>query len=44
MFEELGLIGNLLILIAALVALIQASNVTINHSVKVAGVTGLGSQ
>lgn len=42
MFEELGLIGNLLILIAALVALNQASNLTINHSVKVAGVTGLG--
>ena len=42
MFEEIGLIGNLLILIAALVALNQASNVTINHSVKVAETTGLG--
>jgi len=42
MFEELGLIGNLLILIAALVALNRASNLTITHSVKVAGATGLG--
>jgi cation:H+ antiporter len=42
MFEQIGLIGNLLILIAALIALNQASNLTINHSVKVAGVTGLG--
>jgi len=42
MFEELGFIGNLLILIAALVALNQASNLTINHSVKVAENTGLG--
>jgi len=42
MFEELGLIVNLLILIAALVALNQASKVTIDHSVKVAGATGLG--
>jgi cation:H+ antiporter len=42
MFEELGLIVNLLILIAALVALNQASSVTINHSVKVAENTGLG--
>jgi cation:H+ antiporter len=42
MFEELGLIGNLLILVAALVALNQASNLTINHSIKVAGATGLG--
>jgi cation:H+ antiporter len=42
MFEELGFIGNLLILIAALIALNQASNLTINHSLKVAGATGLG--
>jgi cation:H+ antiporter len=42
MFEEIGLIGNLLILIAALIALNQASNLTIKHSVKVAGATGLG--
>jgi len=42
MFEEIGLIGNLLILIAALFALNQASNLTIKHSVKIAGTTGLG--
>jgi cation:H+ antiporter len=42
MFDELGLIGNLIILIAALVALNQTSNLTINYSVKVAGATGLG--
>ena len=42
MFEELGWIGNLLILIATLIALNQASNLTISHSVKVAGATGLG--
>ena len=42
MFEEIGLIGNLLILIAALFALNQASNLTIKHSVKIAGATGLG--
>lgn len=42
MFEELGLIGNLLILIVSLFALNQASNLTIKHSVKIAGATGLG--
>ena len=42
MLEELGWIGNLVILIAALAALNQASNITINHSLKVAGASGLG--
>jgi cation:H+ antiporter len=42
MFYELGLIGNLIILIAALVALNQTSNLTINHAIKVAVATGLG--
>jgi len=42
MFGEIGLIGNLLILIVALFALNQASNLTIKHSVKIAGATGLG--
>jgi len=42
MFEEIGWIGNLLILIAALAALNQASTLTIKHSVKVAEATGLG--
>ena len=42
MLEELGWIGNLVILIAALAALNQAINITINHSLKVAGASGLG--
>jgi len=42
MFGEIGLIGNLLILIVALFALNQASNLTIKHSVKIAGATGFG--
>ena len=42
MFEELGLLGNLLILIVALFALNQTSNLTIKHSVRIAGATGLG--
>lgn len=42
MFEELGMISNLLILIVSLFALNQASNLTIKHSVKIAGATGLG--
>ena len=42
MFEELGLIGNVILLIVSLVALYKASNITISHSIKVADVTGLG--
>jgi cation:H+ antiporter len=42
MFEELGLIGNVLILIAALIALDRASDLSITHSINVASVTGLG--
>ena len=42
MFEELGLLGNALILIAALVALNKASDLSITHSINVASVTGLG--
>lgn len=42
MLEWLGLIGNLLILLASLAVLYKASGVTIYHSVKVAEVTGLG--
>jgi cation:H+ antiporter len=42
MFEELGLVGNVLVLVAALVALSKASDLTITHSINVAGVTGLG--
>ncbi|MEJ2241505.1 MAG: sodium:calcium antiporter [Candidatus Bathyarchaeota archaeon] len=42
MFEELGVISNLLILIIAFFALNQTSNLTIKHSVRIAGATGLG--
>ena len=42
MFEELGWIGNLLILIGALAVLNQASRLTITHSIKVARATSLG--
>ena len=42
MFIELGLIGNLLILLVALFALNQSSNLTIKNSVKIADITGLG--
>jgi Ca2+/Na+ antiporter len=42
MFEEVGLIGNALILLASLVVLIIASDVTINNSVRVSDATGFG--
>ncbi len=42
MFEELGLIGNTIILLAALAVLAKASELTITHSINVASVTGLG--
>ena len=42
MFEELGVLGNLLILIIAFFTLNQTSNLTIKHSVRIAGATGLG--
>jgi len=41
-FEEAGLIGNLLILIASLVVLGKASDLTINNSIKVSDITGFG--
>jgi cation:H+ antiporter len=41
-FEELGLLGNVVVLVAALVALGRASELTITHSVNVATVTGFG--
>jgi cation:H+ antiporter len=40
--EVLGLWGNVVILVAALVALAKASDVTINNSLRVADATGLG--
>ena len=40
MFEELRVLGNLLILIIAFFTLNQTSNLTIKHSVRIAGATG----
>jgi cation:H+ antiporter len=40
--EGLGLLGNVIILIAALAVLSKASDLTITHSINVASVTGLG--
>ena len=42
MLEGLGLLPNVIILIAALAALSKASDLTITHSINVASVTGLG--
>jgi cation:H+ antiporter len=41
-FEGLGILGNALILIASLLVLGKASDLTINNSVKVANITGFG--
>jgi Ca2+/Na+ antiporter len=41
-FEGLGLLGNIIILIVALVILDRASSLTITHSINVASVAGLG--
>jgi len=41
MFEETGLLGNVAVLIASLLGLNKASDITIDNSVKVAGITGL---
>jgi cation:H+ antiporter len=40
--EGLGLLGNVILLIAALAALSKASDLTITHSINVASATGLG--
>jgi cation:H+ antiporter len=42
MFEELGLVGNLILLLVTLGVLAKASQLTITHSINVASVTGLG--
>ncbi len=42
MFEELGVIGNTIILFISFIIIDRASDLTINHSIKVASVTGLG--
>jgi cation:H+ antiporter len=41
-FEGLGLIGNSLILLASIIIVIIASDVTINNSVKLSDITGFG--
>jgi cation:H+ antiporter len=41
-FEQLGIIGNILVLFIFLVVLIRASSLTITNSVNLASVTGLG--
>jgi cation:H+ antiporter len=41
-FEGFGLIGNALILLASIIAVVVASDVTINNSVKVSSMTGFG--
>ena len=40
--EQLGVIGNVIVLVASLIILIRASSLAINNSVKLASVTGLG--
>jgi cation:H+ antiporter len=40
--EQLGVIGNVVVLFVSLVVLIRASSLAINNSVKLASVTGLG--
>jgi cation:H+ antiporter len=42
MFEQLGIIGNIVILIVSLVVLMKASNLAISNSVNLASVTGIG--
>jgi cation:H+ antiporter len=42
MLEQLGTIGNIVVLIAALVVLMKASNLAITNSVNLASVTGFG--
>jgi cation:H+ antiporter len=41
-FEQIGLIGNVLILLVSLIILGKASDLTINNSVKVSDITGFG--
>jgi cation:H+ antiporter len=41
-FEGAGLIGNVLILLASIITVVIASEVTINNSVKVSNITGFG--
>ena len=42
MFEELGMLGNVLVLIVALLALVKCSSAVVASSVKISGSTGFG--
>lgn len=42
MFEQLGVIGNIAVLVTSLLVLIKSSNLAISNSVNLASVTGLG--
>jgi cation:H+ antiporter len=42
LFEDIGIIGNVLILIASLIVLDRTSDLTINNSIKIADTTGFG--
>jgi cation:H+ antiporter len=42
MFDQLGIFGNVIVLVVSLVVLIRASSLTITNSVNLASVTGLG--
>jgi cation:H+ antiporter len=42
MFEQLGLLGNAIVLLVSLVALSKASDLTITNSIRVADITGFG--
>ncbi len=42
MFEQLGAVGNIAVLVTSLVVLIKSSNLAISNSVNLASVTGLG--
>jgi len=42
LFEELGLLGNMLVLVASLLALDKASDLTITNSVRIADMAGYG--
>ncbi|MEM2961296.1 MAG: hypothetical protein QXU67_06790 [Candidatus Bathyarchaeia archaeon] len=43
MLEDLGILGNTIVLLAAILALDKSSDLTIDNSVKIAEITGLGA-
>ncbi len=42
MFEELGMLGNALVLLVAILALVKSSDVVVTNAVKLSGATGFG--